>query len=296
MPDFASQIIQSWNEFNDSLPDMTSTRPSEARPWVYRGQQDDYPLTTTIERALMRWDISLAHARSIEFQTIREFRRRLREPEYHRAQDALYCLSVMQHYGAPTRLLDCTYSPFVAAAFAMESGIFGPNGKRLQPTIWCFRGQWCDDEAKRSLPPGLGHIVARRNSDAKRNDQTFIPLYQIKLGRMTASPTWKFVKSENPLLLNERLTAQQGAFLCPPDLGSSFVDNLKAMDGWNCESNVRKLCLKLDPDEAMRFARNLKNMNISFAALFPGLDGFAKSINQQIGHYHELGQGQAGVG
>jgi hypothetical protein len=37
-------------------------------------------------------------------------------------------------------------------------------------------------------------------------------------------------------------------------------------------------------------------MNVSMAALFPGLDGFAKSINQQISHYHELAMGQAGLG
>jgi hypothetical protein len=43
-------------------------------------------------------------------------------------------------------------------------------------------------------------------------------------------------------------------------------------------------------------AQNLKDMNISFAALFPGLEGFAKSIKQQIGRYHKLGRQGAGLG
>jgi hypothetical protein len=280
---------------------MTASGPDEVRPWLYRGQSDDYPLMTTIERALVRWGICLKDASTIEFQTIGEFRRRLREPEYHRVQtDTLYCLALMQHYGAPTRLLDCTYSPFVAAAFAMENGIFDlEKDGTTKPgvrVVWCFNGQWCENEAKRKLPLHKLKLIESRNDDAQRNDETFIPLYQIKSSRTTGLPGWKFVKSENPVHLNERLAAQQGAFLCPADLGSSFADNLKEMDGCSSKGNLRKLYLKLDEDEAKRFARDLKNMNVSFAALFPGLEGLARSIKQQIRHYHELGLGNAGSG
>jgi hypothetical protein len=35
------------------------------------------------------------------------------------------------------------------------------------------------------------------------------------------------------------------------------------------------LSLSLEAKEAIEFVRNLKNMNLSFAALFPDLDGFA---------------------
>jgi len=92
-----------------------------------------------------------------------------------------------------------------------------------------------------------------------------------------------FVKNENPLNLNERLTAQQGTFLCPADLSSTFVDNLKAMNDWDSKDNVRKLCLDLGQDEASTFAQSLKDMNISFAALFPGLDGFGGPSTNKSG-------------
>jgi hypothetical protein len=36
-------------------------------------------------------------------------------------------------------------------------------------------------------------------------------------------------------------------------------------------------------------------MNLSYAALFRGLDGFARSIGQQIVHYEELADGGAGI-
>jgi len=284
---FASKTIRSWDKFNKFVLGMNSSASAQKRSWLYRGQSFDWPLTTTIERALYHWGIGLKKATYIEFQSIREFRRRVHDPEHHRVHcDTLFCLALMQHHGAPTRLLDCTYSPYVAAAFAIEHGIVSKT-----PVIWCFRGEWCDIEAMRVTPDNL---VNRRNDDSQRNDQTFVPLFQLDLAPK-GRPRWKFVKHENPLHLNERLTTQQGIFLCPADLACSFVDNLKAMQKWDSDQNVVKLRLDLTLAEARNFAQNLKNMNLSCAALFPGLDGFARSIGQQIVHYEELADTGAGV-
>jgi FRG domain len=288
MPNFASKTISSWDEFNKFVLGMNSSAPAQKRAWLYRGQSENWPLMTAMERALHHWDIDLKKATSIEFQSIREFRRRLRDPEHRRVHsDRLFCLALMQHHGAPTRLLDCTYSPYVAAAFAMEHGIVSKT-----PVIWCFRGEWCEFEAMRVTSDNL---VKRRNDDNQRNDQTFIPLFQLEFSAPKGSTKWKFVKHENPFHLNERLTTQQGIFLCPADLSCSFVDNLKAMQEWDSDQNVVKLRLDLTLAEARNFAQNLKKMNLSCAALFPGLDGFARSIGQQIVHYEELADSGAGV-
>jgi hypothetical protein len=243
MSDFASQEINTWKDFNDSVAKpLTGAGLSR---WVYRGETDDRPLRTTIERALIRWNIcQKEYATAIEFQTIREFRRRLGQPEYERVQnDTLHCLSLMQHYGGPTRLLDCTYSPFVAAAFALENGIYPlkKNDKRPRPVVWCFNALWCERETQRNLPRHMHKVMTRRTNDARRNDETFIPLFQLKSSQEPGSPRWKFVKCENSLHLNQRLTAQQGAFLCPADLSSSFEKNLKAMQNWQSKANLLKL-------------------------------------------------------
>ena len=73
MPDFWSQDIHSWDDFDETIRPMTSATPGDVRPWLYRGQANDYPLTTTIERALLRSDIPLTSATTTEFETIREF-------------------------------------------------------------------------------------------------------------------------------------------------------------------------------------------------------------------------------
>jgi hypothetical protein len=63
-------------------------------------------------------------------------------------------------------------------------------------------------------------------------------LFQVKTSKTALSPKWKFVKIENPFHLNERVTAQQGAFLCPANIEERFVDNLKAMHGWRSGDNL----------------------------------------------------------
>jgi hypothetical protein len=280
MRDFVTKTIRSWDEFTKLVP------KAQVHSWIYRGQSEEkWPLATTIERALGRWEINLKNATSIEFQLIREFRRRLNLPEYARCHnDTLFCLALMQHYGAPTRLLDCTYSPYVAAAFAMEQGV------KKVPTIWAFHGRWCEREATRVAST----LVKLRNHDAQRDDQTFSELYQLQSSTPEGSSRWKFVKHENPLHLNERLAAQQGGFLCPADLACSFESNLQAMDGWDSDEHIVKFRLDLTVEEARDFVRNLRNMNLNYAAFFPGLDGFARSLGQQIVHYKDLADGGSG--
>jgi hypothetical protein len=193
----------------------------------------------------------------------------------------------MQHHGAPTRLLDGSYSPFVAAAFAMEKGPKRLNAaSEIVPVVWCFSLRWLRDKSKQK------NAFEQRNEDNKRDDATFLKLYNLV---PEAKKPEQFVNSENPLHLNERLTTQQGVFLCPGDLTRSFVDKIKSMDRWQSKDNVVKLRLEMAPDEATEFVRNLKSMNLSFAALFPGLEGFARSIGQQLFHYKDLADTGAGL-
>ena len=88
MSDFANKTICSWDDFYKTILEQNSLEQnSRDRQWIYRGQTKHWPLTTKIELTLNNWEIDLKDATSIEFQTIREFRRRMREPQHHRVHN-----------------------------------------------------------------------------------------------------------------------------------------------------------------------------------------------------------------
>ncbi|MFC6660143.1 FRG domain-containing protein [Deinococcus multiflagellatus] len=103
---------ESWSALLDALQHNT-WNPQLRRfrsPYVFRGQGTPAPLTTSLQR--------LSEApRDIERHLVRAFRK------YALAtvppQDDLWTwLTIGQHHGLPTRLLDWSYSPLVALHFA----------------------------------------------------------------------------------------------------------------------------------------------------------------------------------
>jgi hypothetical protein len=253
-----------------------STRTGE---WIYRGQPEDYDLTTSLERRLNAWGIDLSNARDIEHQIIRECRRTYRGDEQsHINEDTLYCMALMQHHGAPTRLLDWSYSPFVAAKFAIDQGY-----EKRSPVVWCISASWITTQVRKIQPD-----IVKRAPDADRNDTTFREFY------LRPQNSKLFANAENALHLNERLRIQQGLFLCPGDPGRRLIENIQAMDEWDRGGNVMKLHFKMNPSDFIEFARSLKRMNISSSSLFPGLDGMAHSLGEHVFHYREFAQAATG--
>lgn len=186
-PTFFVQEVTSWSDF-------VAFVDARKGDWIYRGQPKDFDLASSLERALLNWDIPISEGPELEHQLIREFRRRLIDPIYeHIREDTLYCMALMRHYGAPVRLLDCTYSPFVAAKFAIEQG--GSDA-----VIYCFNGEWLEENAVRLF----GSVTKSRRADELRNDDSFERMY-----RPSPEKPKRFVCHENPLYQNERSTIQQ---------------------------------------------------------------------------------------
>ena len=88
------------------------------RSWMFRGHaRSDWKLETSLER---RTKTNRALAHTIETQMIAEFKRKAGNYSIREPQTLVEWLSLMQHYGAPTRVLDWTQSPYVAAFFRLE--------------------------------------------------------------------------------------------------------------------------------------------------------------------------------
>jgi hypothetical protein len=190
----------------------------------------------------------------------------------------------MQHYGAPTRLLDWTASPYVAAYFAIESGddtdgliwvlndwALGDRMREHYPVDW---SEW-----DRSLrPPNNWSNVAKSFDSNRFFDETAVPqLFFFQ-----------------PTRRSPRIVAQQGWLSSSLKL---FADYETEIADWfdrhkyNPEYQARYdtapwkywNCRIVIPKEVKReFLRRLQTMNITASALFPGVDGLGKSVKEFI--------------
>jgi len=125
---------------------------NENEKWIYRGLRSvDWNLETSLERAVRRFDSQRLPTLALEGGLIRQFQRRAHHylPDVPEKDKWIEWLSLMQHHGAPTRLMDWTYSFNVALHFAVES--FGLEEKDKSCMIWAFELNWMEEQLKKIL-------------------------------------------------------------------------------------------------------------------------------------------------
>jgi hypothetical protein len=160
----------------------------------------------------------------------------------------------MQHHGAPTRLLDFTKSPYVAAFFALENAtgsaaVFALN----TPILW------------HAAPDGFPTLT--HDEIDPRTHGNFEAYF--------ASNDHELVWTGEPKEMDRRLLAQSGTFVVPGVIDKPVEEILKRYA--STSPIIRKLVFPA-PKVREECMRSLYRMNITNATLFPDLDGLAKSI------------------
>ena len=246
--------------------------------WVFRGQRNaGWPLATSLERVCETFEADTTkHGAKIEQILLREFQRRF---HHYRSllplgTALLEWLAYMQHYGAPTRLLDWTYSLHVALYFAIEV----PD--KAGYAVWSINLRWLQEQAFECIKanPRYYKSAAGNSNIAIERFLTGVPLEEdagwlVTLFEDRCPPNLVF--SANPFRLNERLTIQKGLFLALGNPCVSFEENLKSLRGW--QDRVRKFTIS--PEARLKLLRELDLLNINGGTLFPGLEGFARSLS-----------------
>ena len=250
--------VGSWNELSDALY-AESWQAGLGRfrsTLAYRGMAnagDD--LRSALSR--LRPD-----AERIEAHMLRNFRKYA----HHEAApgDSVWAwLAVGQHHGLPTRLLDWTYSPFVAAHFATEDlDAYAHDG-----IVWCV------DYVKtnRLLPQRLRRILLDEGSDAFTAEM--LDRAARTLEEFDALATDEFVAFFEPPSLDNRIVNQYALF--------SLMSRAQAsLDCWLREhpDSVRRVIIPAELKWEVR--DKLDQANVSERVLFPGLDGLSRWLRR----------------
>jgi hypothetical protein len=184
-------------------------------------------------------------------------------------------MALMQHYGAPTRLLDWSYSFFVALFFAIESS----HG---DAALYAIDARWSNEESRNQLPDpgGAERAIAKDPYFAK--PATFQSVF-------SREPSIALVYRLNTFFVNTRLAVQQGLFLCPGAIEHGFEQNLDALRPPSASSEAPvlyklKICRNMHQDALAE----LGHMNIGRHSLFSGLDGLAQSLQQYLRYSDRL--------
>ncbi|MEO9239632.1 MAG: FRG domain-containing protein [Jatrophihabitantaceae bacterium] len=127
--------FESWTDFKSHVSDHLLAQHREAAygDLVYRGQgHARWSLTASLDRLLK--DVPTQVRQEAHKVMLSSFRERAKGDSPLPALDA-EVLALMQHYGAPTRLLDWSRSPYVAAffAFSSTSWIAAPKDENEDP-------------------------------------------------------------------------------------------------------------------------------------------------------------------
>lgn len=203
------------------------------RSWAFRGQGDsEWKLETTLGRVA-----SYAHGsdpekgrclKLFEQETMWEFRRESAKWSEYRGFDGIDLLSLVQHYGGKTRLLDFSLAPLLALYMAVESN------ETDYAKVVNYKG--LDAQAKENVKQrdfavwalDLSRILGGSGCKLNPKDPTvegaFWEADEIVKARKCNDS--KGICVIFPKTCNERLSAQDGLFLMPKSLDCSFEENL----------------------------------------------------------------------
>ncbi|MBR0897119.1 FRG domain-containing protein [Bradyrhizobium tropiciagri] len=243
--------IENWSDFLTIIQ-----RWDGFRNWCFRGQGSaSWSLQSSLSRHTR---VSQICPKAWELQETRI--RRIFERKSHLflddpPQDELEWLALMQHHGAPTRLLDFTWSPYVAAFFALERATDDAAIWALNlPLLWSIHARLSVHGIK---------VFDASPRDARLLEKYYLPNKHA------------FVWHGDPFRMPQRVVAQAGTFLVSSNLGMNVEDILAQYPGDG--ELLIKFILPAAKVRAEAMA-SLYAMNITQATLFPGLDGLARSM------------------
>lgn len=254
-------VVHTWDELQRELfRDTWDPKINRYRsPYVYRGLWDKgYTLKTSLMRIGENYP-------KLEPHLLRNFRKYAKGTSAHTGESAWNWLALAQHHGLPTRLLDWTYSPYVALHFATAN-------------LDCFHEDaaiWCVNYIKTTeyLPEKL------RDAIRKEGSNVFTP----EVLEPVAPNLWSLSEfQEEPFVL----------FLEPPSIDERIIHQYALFSLMSTSDSMLCDWLNQHPELYFRIIipaklkwevrDKLDQVNITERVLFPGLTGLSAWLKR---HY-----------
>jgi hypothetical protein len=241
--------VDSFPAYLDAIRDATSHWyfPTGCNPW-FRGQSDGSkkPIPTVFRNPHKEEDLVTSFAQRARMYTDQLL-------PNSRAQ----WLSLMQHVGLPTRLLDWSDSALVGLFFAVN------NDVPVDAAVWLL------DPIELNK---LSNIVNLPASDTEPVSDS----YGIAFSRNPKNPS-KFPIAVSPTQVHLRMAVQRGCFTIHGTDRRSFVAQF---ENHALATDKRIVKLNIPAGARTSLRKDLALLGIKHATLFPDLDGLARELTE----------------
>lgn len=257
-PPYPEFRLESWDAFLKMITDSPYSN------WAFRGhRKEKWSLYSSLSRYLHNFGIHPNAWPEQENRILRVFKRKAHQflTNPPNPNDSFQWMALMQHHGAPTRLLDFTWSPYVAAFFALTHAT-------SDAAVWALNPIELSGRAPRRATGSEQAPTSEMDPKIAGNFER----YFLKGDRL-------LVWVGEPDTMNRRLIAQSGTFVVPSRLDVPMEEILSRYP-----EPQNKLVKFILPSARLRETglRELYRMNITYATLFPDLDGLARSMAYEL--------------
>lgn len=259
-------IIKSWTQLVDEVYE-DAWRPQLGRfrsDYAFRGLSD---ASYCLENSFLR---NCGERPELEYHLLRNYRKYARTSEPNLTNTQLRSLVLAQHHGLPTRLLDWTYSPFIAMHFATSN----TEKYDIDGVIWKV-----DFVKVNSLiPEPLNILLTTEKCNAftvEMLESEFLNLQ--KFDEIIGKGHVLFFE---PPSIDDRIVNQFALF-------SIMTGATTVLDHWLAQHPEIYQRIIIPSHLKWEIRDKLDQANITERVLFPGLDGLARWLKR---HYQPIKQ------
>lgn len=279
------------NYFNEN-----SSSPYSGYPYIFRGvRESSFKIFSSAQREwklheMEQWS-KMSFLEYVDYIVQKAANQPLLKSVFkyyhlHHMQTDFPTLSILQHYGAPTPLIDFTYNLNVALYFATEGCGLSSGSENIGGYFSVYYIDRSEQERSEfanllnfnsgSFPSLKSFYKHQRNLDAI--------LYITDFENDTVSRRRTSFQDQRPLtiLFNQRIIPQEGLFVFNPSPDYALEDCFNIRTS---ESNLRlkkMACVNIRKDLSEYIRRKIRKVDVDINFIYPQLDNYVRSVKEDV--------------